>query len=223
MIPQAATAHTCTIGAAVSSLERVVIVHRNAAHTTTQGVYSIGNRSKSTLVSYVFQLNGEQHPQFPVLTGLNSAEALAEHLVANHSLTDFKQGCSLMNGTLTTDVAGYPATGPFNSVAPGSLKARPFNENAPAGTTPGAIGADAAAQTSSSNIGTFLTSIDFEGSLSRGATQSIYSGLSTIGSTLQYVGTYSAVPALTRVDFFTQSSVVVGLNMAGSGTFQAAV
>ena len=222
MIPQASSAHTCTIGAAVSSLERVMIVHRNAAHTTTQGVYSIGNRSKATLQSYVFQLNGEQHPAIPIQVGTQSAEALAEHLVAGHALHDFKQGTSLMNGTLSTGVVGTPVIGPFNSVAPGSIKARPFNVDAPAGTSPGTQGA-ADAQSAGSNIGTFLTSVDFEGSLSRGATQSIYSGLSTIGSTLQYVGTYTNVPALTRVDFFAQSSVVVGLSMAGSGTFQVAV
>lgn len=224
MIPQAASAHTCTIGAAVSSLERILVVHRNAAHTTTQNVYSIGNRSKATLQTYVFQLNGESHPSFPVQVGLNSAEALAEALISSHNLTSVKDGTSLMNGLVST-FAGCPSIGFMNSVTPLAHKPRPYNEDAPLGTTPGGFALDAIATSipASSTIGTFLASVDFEGGLSRGATQSIYSGLSSIGSTLQYVGTYTNVPALTRVDFFCMSTIVLGLNMNGSGTFQIAV
>jgi hypothetical protein len=57
-----------------------------------------------------------------------------------------------------------------------------------------AVGDEAGStSTTSSNIGTFLTAVEMETGLSDGKSAKIYSGISTISSTVNYRGVYGSI------------------------------
>jgi hypothetical protein len=74
-----------------------------------------------------------------------------------------------------------------------------------------------------STIGTFVISTDFENGLSVGKSATIYSGISTIASNVQWLGTYDGTGAAAQIDFFAQFSVLVSLDMRGSGVYSISV
>ena len=75
----------------------------------------------------------------------------------------------------------------------------------------------------SSNIGTFVTAVETETGLSDGKSARIYSGISTISSTVNYWGTYLATSAAAQIDFFCQFTVLLSLNMRGTGVWAISV
>ena len=211
----AGTVHTANLGISVSSLERVIVCHRPSGTVASGSAFNLGNRIKNTLTSYSIFINGEQYPARPVDVTGKGAEALAEFLLSDHSLVNFDKQSSL------TLAHGVNASGnPYNNrdgagVADDILE--PYSLDAAAGTSPGALTAAGA-----SNIGSFITAVETETGLSDGKSARIYSGVSTISSTVNYRGVYSAGLAA-QLDFFAQFTVMLSLNMRGTGVYAISV
>tara|TARA_R110002020_G_scaffold30616_4_gene96310 strand:+ start:2792 stop:4138 length:1347 start_codon:yes stop_codon:yes gene_type:complete len=188
-----------TLGFAVSSLERVIVVMRNSA-VEGQGFNSVGARSLATLSEYQLFINGEAFPARPVvLSGTANAqgygaEAWAETLVAQHALSDFTHDCSVSMGAAGIGVNGiFPMTN--------------------------ATGANAA------TTGQSLVAVELESMA--GKSSSLYSGISTIGSVVQFRGVFSGAAAINgetyNMSFFAQNTILLSLDMNGLGTFVVSV
>ena len=214
---------TANLGFSVSSLERIIAIHRPTATIGARGAYSLGNRTTSGLVQYKYLINAESYPQRDVIVGTNGAESMAEMLIADHALVDFNKGASLNNGVVqrTAGAAG-PMVGALGGVAPEVAKSPCFMLKDGAGTIAGDSTVVAAAA-ANSNIGTFIVGTDFENGLSVGKSSSIYSGVSTIASSVQWLGVYDAVHDAAQVDFFACFSVLMTLNTRGAGVWQVSV
>jgi hypothetical protein len=207
------TAVTANLGLSVSSLERVIVCHRPTATLVALG-YSLGNRAKNFLTEYSILINGEQYPARPVLVSDKGAEALAEYLLSDHSLVNFDKQSSfniavagITNATKTNGLDGQSVYGIVE----------PFVVDNPTGTNPGST------DNLSSNIGSFITAVELETGLSDGKSQRIYSGISTISSTVNYRGVYSAGTVDAQIDFFAMFTVLLSLNMRGTGVWSVSV
>jgi hypothetical protein len=216
----AGSVHTANLGVSVSSLERVIVCHRPSGTVTAGSAFNLGNRIKNTLTQYSIFINGEQYPARPVEVSGKGAEALGEFLLSDHSLVNFDKQSSL---TLAVGSNGLTAPQPYNGrdgagapVAP----LEPYSLDAAAGTTAGGIAAGGAI--TPSNIGSFITAVETETGLSDGKSARIYSGISTISSTVNYRGTYSDGLAA-QIDFFAQFTVMLSLNMRGTGVYAISV
>ena len=111
----------------------------------------------------------------------------------------------------------------MDGAAPETVRANPFMEDAPDGTTAGASNATPADSTAS-NIGTFLASVEFETGLSDGKSATIYSGLSTISSVVQFVAQYSGgATADAQLDFFAHFTILLSLDTRGQGVWTISV
>ena len=215
------TTFTANLGISVSSLERIIAVTRPQGSTNDKTKFSLGNRAKNSLLRFQYFINSEAYPQRAIEVGDNAAEILAENLIASHSLVNFREGNGLMKGivksgvfnTLSNDVTGSD---------PALALSDPFNEDAPAGSTAGELKATAA-DSVESNIGTFLASCEFETGLSDGKSATIYSGISTISSVVQFRGEYGAGAVGADLDFFAQYTSLISLDMRGTGVFSISV
>jgi hypothetical protein len=208
------TAVTANLGVSVSSLERVLVCHRPTA-SLIAGAFSIGNRHKNYLSEYQILINGESYPARPIKVEGAGAEALAEFLLSDHSLVNFDKQSSFniaINGNTSTlksnGLDGQSVNGNFLS---------PYSLDEAAGTKTGSVEAD------SSNIGTFITAVETETGLSDGKSARIYSGISTISSTVNYRGVYASTSLASQIDFFCQFTVLLSLNMRGTGVWAISV
>ena len=153
------------------------------------------------------------------------SESLAEALIADHALVDFKKSATFNNGFVPVPLLGVGVSS-LSGDAPDITKSSCFMVNAPAGTTAGSYAAwtNAGSTATASNIGTYLLSIELESSLSDGKSAAIYSGLSTIASTVQWVGKYDNAGAQAfQIDFYAQYTVLLSLDMRGSGVWSISV
>tara|TARA_R110002167_G_scaffold61640_1_gene174129 strand:- start:1732 stop:3111 length:1380 start_codon:yes stop_codon:yes gene_type:complete len=219
----AATGLTANLGFSVSSLERVLAIHRPSATVTAPAAYSLGNRSTADLLEYSYLINAEQYPARPVIVGDRGAEAMAEALISDHSLVDFKKGSTFNQGFVPVGTLGVGVTGLTGS-APDVDKAQPFMLAAPTGLTAGVQAAAANAATAS-DVGTYFAATEFENGLSDGKSSHIYSGISTIASTVQWRGVYArgAGALAVNIDFFANFTVLLSLNTRGSGVWSVSV
>ena len=220
------TSLTANLGISVSSLERIIVVHRPSATATAAGAFSLGNRTTSGLSEFQFLINSENYPQRPILVDARGAESYAELLIADHALVNFRQGNCLLNGfaaSAATAVGGVVpvGTGALSGNAPDVTKNACFNQLDGAGTTAGT--AALAGVAAASNVGTFLCACEFESGLSDGKSSHIYSGISTIASVVQFKGTYSGAQAAANVDFYAQHTIMISLDMRGSGVYAVSV
>lgn len=226
---------TTPLGFSFSSLERVLIIHRDSAKASSMGHFSLGNRAKAYLSQFNLLINSEMYPARAIdCSAKDGAEALAEYLLADHSLTAFSKSTCLNNGFVLSgaDVlgeVGFSQSGGFSLPNQGrQLSVSPFTEDQPAGSTAGATAVAVSGslpQTAgaSSDIGTFICAVELEG-LSHGKSATTYSGISTLGSTTQFVGQYSqATTTSMRLDFFGQYTILMNLNMNGSGVWSVSV
>ncbi len=210
------------LGFSVSSLERILMVQRVGTHLSNNAKFSIGNRIRNNLTEYSYQINSESYPQRPILVDAKSAEACAELLIAEHSLVDFRKGNNLNGGVvkasnpgqLSSFVGGDPSKHPNNYV-----------DNAPDGDNAGITTGTAGVPTDAvaSNIGTAVYGCEFETGLSDGKSSHIYSGVSTLASNVQAILKYNSSVAASQLDFFAQFSVLLSLDMKGSGVFSVSV
>jgi hypothetical protein len=223
---------TANLGFSVSSLERVIICHRKndtVSGTNQRTGYSLGSRCAAGLQQYSLLINSEQFPARPIVRGdLVGAEPLAEMLLASHSLVDFNSGSGLNNGFTAGGITGATALGFSRSANlkpnSGTILLDPFQTDNPSGTSAGAAGAALADVADSSSVGTFLCAVELESGVSDGKSSHIYSGVSTLASTVQYVGTYSgAVNADITVDFFANYTLLMSLAMNGTGVWSISV
>ena len=188
-----------TLGFSVSSLERVIIVHRST-DSAVQTSNSIGARSQPTMTEYQLLINGQAFPERPILydplqgAGGNNAgaETLAETLVAQHALSDFGHDSQLNSSGAALGTAGKFAL----------------------------TNSDGAAE---ATTGTFVCGIELESMAGKSA--NIYAGVSTIGAVVQARIVYSAVPAATTyaLSFYCQNTILLTLDMNGLGTYVVSV
>ena len=207
------SAVTANLGISVSSLERIIVCHRPTGSLNDITKFSLGNRAKNGLQQYSIFINGEQYPARPVIVENKSAEALAEYLLSDHSLVNFDKQSSF-----NIAVSGATADLKSNGLDGQSVNgvAQPFIIDEPAGTHAGATAATPA------NIGSFITAVELETGLSDGRSQRLYSGVSTISSTVNYRGTYSGAAAC-QIDFFAQFTVLLSLNTRGTNVWSVSV
>ena len=197
-----------TLGFSVSSLERVIVVHRNNA-VITQAANSIGARVQPNLSEYQLLINGQAFPERPILyegaVGLNAgAETMAETLVAQHALSDFGH-----DSCLSEDGKGVASTPLLGSL--------------------GKFGLTTSTGATEVLTGTFVCAIELESMAGKSA--NIYSGISTVGAVVQYRGVYNGLnggavgpPAGTyALAFFAQNTILLTLDMNQLGTFVVSV
>ena len=211
----AASAVTANLGLSVSSLERIIVCHRPTGTLNDITKFSLGNRAKNGLQQYSIFINGEQYPARPVIVENKAAEALAEYLLSDHSLVNFDKQSSF-----NIAVSGAAADLKSNGLDGQSVNgiAQPFIIDEPDGTHAGATAGTAA------NIGSFITAVELETGLSDGRSQRLYSGVSTISSTVNYRGVYdSANSGDAQIDFFAQFTVLLSLNTRGTNVWSVSV
>ena len=228
-IAQNVTQATVNLGVSVSSLERVIVVHRPDDTVTAFGAFNLGNRTTSALEQFQFLINSENYPSRPIIAQ-NTPESYAEMLIASHSLTDFRSGNTLNNGVeplnAQTQAASsvQPCYGPLSGIAPGQAKSACFYLLDGAGTSAGFVAeTNTTGAATASNVGTYLAACEFENAVSSGKSSHIYSGVSTISSNVQYKGQYGAVHEAATLDFFSQFTVLLSLNTRGSGVWAISV
>ena len=215
----ASTSVTANLGISVSSLERIIVCHRPTAALNEQAFYSLGARTKNGLTEYQFFINGESYPARPIKVEDKGAEALAEFLLSDHSLVNFDKQSSF-NLAIVGAAENLKSNGldgqSVNSVATPFI----FEGTAAAGSESGSTTG------SPSNIGTFVTAVELETGLSQGKSQLIYSGVSTVASTVSYRGVYTGVAGTTveaQIDFFAQFTVLLSLNTRGTNVWAVSV
>ena len=181
---------TQTLGFAVSSLERIIVVHRRDDAITQPN--QAMSRSLATLNEYQCFINGAAFPERPiVLDGTANrlgygAEGFAETMVAQHALSDFGHGSQL-----NMDGGGLPSTLGKWAIDDGD------------GST-------------SAKTGQGVVAIELE-SLA-GKSNSLYSGISCIGAVVQYRGVYTAPSAVVyNLSFFAQFTSMLSLDMNSLG------
>lgn len=208
-----AQAVTANLGISVSSLERVIVCHRPTTSLVT-GAFSLGNRSKNFLEQYSIFVNGEQYPARPVVVENKCAEALAEFLLSDHSLVNFDKQSSF-----NIAVGGTADNTKTNGLDGQSIKGiiEPYKIDLPLGIQTGFVTGE------ESDIGSFITAVEMETGLSDGRSQRLYSGISTISSTVNYRGVYGAGALANQIDFFAMFTVLLSLNSRGTNVWSVSV
>jgi len=209
------TAVTANLGLSVSSLERIIVCHRPSASVTNAETFSLGNRTKNFLQQYQIFINGEAMPATPILVENKGAEALAEYLLSDHSLVNFdKQSSFNIAVAQNVSFASNGLDGASVEVAPAEPYLRESAVDV-SGDQIGAVGTD-------SNIGSFITAVEME-SLSQGRSDKLYSGVSTISSTVNYRAVYTTDSLAAQIDFFAQFTVLLSLNTRGTNVWSISV
>lgn len=227
---QSPTVNT-VLGIAVSSLERILVIHRPSgviSGADNVSGSSLGARITNGIATAQFFINSEAYPQRNVSVDDMAAEPLAEFLIADHALSDFSRASNLQNINIST------GAGAGRNVYDGTMYAA---ENAPTGANLIAGATSAwnnngaglnnlvkAVNVARTDIGSFVLAIELETGCSAGRSDRLYSGISTISSVVQYKGTYSAPQAGGAViDFFAQFTVLLTLNMRQTGVWSITI
>jgi len=166
------------------------------------------------LSEYSIFVNGEQYPARPVKVEGKCAEALAEFLLSDHSLVNFDKQSSF-NIAVTGAATNLKSNGLDGQSANGIIQ--PYQLDTADGTEDGSTAALA------SNIGSFITAIEMETGLSDGRSQRLYSGISTISSTVNYRGVYTNASVAAQIDYFCQFTVLITLNSRGTNVWAISV
>ncbi len=216
------------LGIAVSSLERIIVIHRPTAAINTASSQSLGARITNSIQTAQFFINSEAYPQRNVSVDDMAAEPLAEYLIADHALSDFTHCSNLQNfnvskgaalaynvydGALYNNVNRDLDTGgafyPINNA---------WNNASGAGNVTGMADADAL-----TTVGSFILAIELETGCSAGRSDRLYSGISTISSVVQFKGTYASTSINATLDFFAQFTVLLTLNMRQTGVWSITI
>lgn len=221
-----AAAVTSTLGIAVSSLERILIVHRVSASINSAAKQSIGGRITNGLSNFQFSIDSQLYPQNPILVGNAGAEAAAEFLLSSGSLSSFQNDAHIASqlymssytSTTQTIVNQYEGLyGYLQIPATDTTKNTWFNVSGD-----GSLLAANAALGAVSTAGSFVAAIELENSTSSARSDLLYSGVSSLGSVVQYIGAYSGAVAAT-IDFFCYYTIMCSLNMKTTGVWQVSV
>ena len=209
------TAVTSNVGISVSSLERVIVVHR-PTKSLIQGAFSQSNRISNGLTEWQLLINGEQYPQRPIKNEDAGAEIVAEYLLSDHSLVNFDKQSS------------FNVAVAFNGSSYNGLDAASVGKEAPDPFTIAFADADgtlAGNVSTAGNIGSFFAGLELETGLSDGRSQRLYSGISTISSTVNYRGLYAggAATGAAEITFFLGYTVMLSLNSRGTNVWAISV
>jgi hypothetical protein len=221
-----ASSVTANLGISVSSLERVIIIHRLQAVANGQDEsLTLGGRDTAGITEYSLLINSEQYPARPIrVDKLFGAEPMAELLQADHSLANFQKGNGLNGAFLASNSTVSGGNTMFFSNNPSSaLYEVGYMVEASDQDTVGTLTSGGAL--TASNIGYFVASIELESGISDGKSSHIYSGISTLASTVQFLGKYDVSDAdgAYTIDFFSNFTVLISLNMKGTGVFSVSV
>lgn len=226
-----ATAVTSTLGVAVSSLERILVVHRNTSSNSSVK-QSLAARITNGLANFQFSIDSQLYPQNPILVGDAGAEALAEYLVSSHALSDFQNDAhinSQLQNTSQTIIAAPTSAviGPYEGLY-SYLNVLGYNNVSNGwfqGVGDGTVLALTDANGSVSRAGSFVASIELENSTSAARSDRLYSGVSTLGSVVQYIGNYAggAATVAATIDFFCHFTIMCTLNMKTTGVWLVSV
>ena len=185
----------------VSSLERVLISHRkivNETSTTSTTAFtpcSLGNRYYPLLEQYQVFINGQPFPERPVKMTGKLAEAMTELLMTEHRLND-------TNYSSNSFLADNQSSNSLYTV-----------DNVYRLEHDGATGLN-------TGIGSFLIGCNFS-TLNVGISDSVFGGVSTIGSIVNYRGSYGAggIGSQTELTFASEYECVLHLDMNSTGVF----
>lgn len=224
-IVAATTTLNAVLGIAVSSLERIIVIHRPTSAAVAAGA-SLGARVTNSIQTAQFFINSEAFPQRNIIVEDMGAEVLAEYLIADHALSDFSRASCIQNMNVSAAAVNYGVFDPslYNnlnvSVAGASVFAGTYNawNNNGAGTDQGFSAVR-------STTGSFILAIELETGCSAGRSDRLYSGISTISSVVQYKGTYTGTGSSQdcTIDFFAQFTVLLTLNMRQTGVWQITI
>jgi len=210
------TAVTSNIGISVSSLERVIVVHRPTKSSTVAAAFSQSNRISNGLTEWQLLINGEAFPQRAIKNEGAGAEIVAEYLLSDHSLVNFDKQSSF-NTAVAVNGSVYNG---LDAASVGRTAPSPFTI-----THANASGTTAGTNVSSGNIGSFFAGLELETGLSDGRSQRLYSGISTISSTVNYRGLYAggASTGACEITFFLGYTVMLSLNSRGTNVWAISV
>jgi len=228
-IPAGVSSVTANLGFSMSSLERVIVAITPTISENVAIAYSLGHRNSMGLSEYSLLINSEQYPARPILVGGQGAEPLAEMLISDHSLADFSRGNGLQNGYAKvngTTVVGVPGFSSFANISPNvdSNAPNPYTlaYAAAGGRSPGTVAT--AGEATASDIGTFLAAIELESAISDGRSSHIYSGISTLASTVQLLMKFGAnTPGGATAHCFANFTVLLSLNTRGTGVYSISI
>ena len=210
------TAVTSNIGISVSSLERVIVIHRPTKSSTINGAFSQSNRIDNGLLEWNLLINGEAYPQRSIKNENSGAEIVAEYLLSDHSLVNFDKQSSF-NVAVAFNGSSYNG---LDASSVGKEAPEPFtiNFSDASGTTAGNV-------STAGNIGSFFAGLELETGLSDGRSQRLYSGISTISSTVNYRATYEggSQTGACEITFFLGYTVMLSLNSRGTNTWAISV
>ncbi len=219
----ATTVLNSVLGIAVSSLERILVIHRPSALNSSFFGATLGAHITSGLQTAQFFINSEAFPQRNIQIDDMAAEPLAEFLIADHALSDFSRASNLQNFNVSTG-AGVGSnvydSQFYNTQNATTAGATVFGGTRNAWNNNGAGTHSGIDQTnwSLTTVGSFILALELETGTSAGRSDRLYSGISTISSVVQYKGTYSGAQDAT-LDFFAQFTVLLTLNMRQTGVW----
>jgi len=227
-----ATAVTASLGIAVSSLERILVVHRNSSAINDGTKQSLGARITNGLQNFQFSIDSQLYPQNPILVGDSGAEALAEYLISSHQISNFENDAHIQSQLYYTNVNVSGTATPqvinayeglyqyFALPATNNTSNCWFNGSGDGSLLP--VATAGAAANLVSKAGSFVASLELENGTSAGRSDRLYSGVSTLGSVVQYIGAYSGAVTAT-IDFFCHYTIMCTLNMRTTGVWVVSV
>jgi hypothetical protein len=205
-VPAGSSVVTEIIPISVSSLSRILVAHRKksligVSSTTDNNLgtpFSSGSRYYPLLTQYQVFIGGKPYPERPVKGEGNLAEMMAENMIADHRLTGFNKGCSF-NALSTTD-----------TILKTSKEGRIFHIDHPS--------SEGIVDGTGTKCGSFVAMVELE-SLNIGMSDSMFGGISTIGTTVSWKGLYKDIQEETVITFCSQFETVLTLDIRGSGVF----
>lgn len=214
------------LGIAVSSLERILVIHRNTSSAVASGA-SLGARITNGIQTAQFFINSEAFPQRNIQIDDMGAEALSEFLIADHALSDFSRASCIQNfnvskgaflGINVYDASLYNVVN-RDLLAGGSIEPanNAWNNAVGTGLVTGLTDGDTL-----TDVGSFVLAIELETGCSAGRSDRLYSGISTISSVVQFKGTYSGSVSAS-IDFYAQFTVLLTLNMRQTGVWSITI
>ena len=194
-------------GFSFSSLDRITFGFYPTL--STAAALSVSNRGSGGLSEFALSINGEEHPRKRVqVSATNVSEVIAEIGVGSRSLADFNHQSCLSRYNITSAGAGAAA-----QYTPKFYVTNPT----------GAVGGTANELCYEDRRGTFIGMIDTESMKPHADPDSLYSGLSTLGSVVQLVGTLNNGNAPMTVLVFAQYTLALTLDMNGSQTWVVSI
>lgn len=187
------TALSFPIGVARSSLDRVIVIHRPSDTINSCSTYCLSNRTNANIQSSFLSIAGQSIPQRKIET----------------SNANFGKYSAYMGEAL---VANHDLP---------NMEHHAMLYNNGATTDSYELDDATATGTSAATCGSFLYAIETE-SLAYNS-EKAFSGINTIGQTVFLINTYSGTHVADLVDVFCQSTILLSLDMNGSGVYSVSV